>query len=441
MIHKFLRLGLGSISLALLLSCGGGSDGTNGTNFASGVAGNGPFMAAAGSGSDGSPGGDGTGAGTGSVGGGDGSTSTAANGNGDSGVGSGGTGVSADASTSVGSVDGMGSIFVGDLRYDTDRAVLDVRDAAQLQIGMTVAVTGPVDTAFASGTALQVMSMAQLRGPAGAVHPSDGSFELLGATISVDPNTVWADLGGLAGLSTGMPVQVWALPLGPGQLRATRIETRSIAATTLVTGMVAQLDTASGTFRLGGLLVDYRAASLPAGGLANGRIVRVSSALAPAGGLLVADKVDGWYALPGVKGASVQLEGVINEFVPGGASFNLMGTPVDASAAAVAGGPQSKLGNGVTVVASGVLSNAGVLVASKLRIRHIPGGGALPSFSLIGPISNYNSPADMMVRGQRVDASAAAIVGNGQLANGVRVSVQGSELVNNVLRVTQLRFE
>lgn len=441
MIHKFLRLGLGSISLALLLSCGGGSDGTNGTNFGSGVAGNGVFLGPAGSGSDGSPGGDGTGTGTGSSSGGDGSTSTAGNGNGDSGVGSGGTGVSADASTSVGSVDGMGSIFVGDLRYDTDRAALDLRDAAQLQIGMTVMVTGPVDAGFASGTALQVMSMAQLRGPAGAVHLSDGSFELLGATVSVDPNTVWADLGGLASLSVGTPVQVWALPVGPGKLRATRIETQSVAATTLVTGMVAQLDSASGTFKLGDLVVDYRAASLPAGGLANGRIVRVSSAQAPAAGLLAADKVEGWYALSSVKGASVQLEGVINDFVSGAVSFSLMGTSIDASAAAVTGGLASKLGDGVTVVASGVLSDTGVLVASKLRIRHIPGGGALPSFSLIGPISNYNSPADMMVRGQRVDASAAAIVGTGQLANGVRVSVQGSELVNNVLRVTQLSFE
>jgi len=435
MIQKFLRLGLGSIALVLLLSCGGG-DGANGL---SDMAGEGSFATAAGASSDGSPGGDSTGAG--SADGGDGSTSTAANGNGDSGVGSGGTGVSADASTSVGSVDGIGSIFVGDLRYDTDQAVLDVRDGAQLQIGMTVAVTGPVDGAFASGTALHVMSMAQLRGVTETVDVGGGSFRLLGATVSVDPNTVWADLGGLAGLSTGMPLQVWALPVGPGRLRATRIETQPVAATTLVTGLVAQLDTVGGTLRLGDLIVDYRAASLPAGGLANGRIVRVSSTLAPAGGLLVADKVEGWYDLSAAKGASVQLEGVIDDFVSGALSFDLMGTPIDASAATVTGGLPSKLGDGVTVVASGVLSDAGVLVASKLRIRHIPGGGAMPSFSLIGPISNYNSPADMMVRGQRVDASAAVIVGTGQLANGVRVSVQGAELVNNVLRVTRLSFE
>ena len=118
-----------------------------------------------------------------------------------------------------------------------------------------------------------------------------------------------------------------------------------------------------------------------------------------------------------------------------------MGTPIDASAAQVTGGQAQKLGNGVTVVASGTLSDAGVLVASKIKIRHIPGGGALPSFSLVGPITNFNSLADMTVKGQRVDASAATIVGAGQPANGVRVSVQGSQVVGGVLLATQLSFQ
>ncbi|SEA21079.1 DUF5666 domain-containing protein [Variovorax sp. YR216] len=438
-INKLLRLGLLPVSLALLLSCGGGSSSPGGVSDAggSGISSNG----AAGSGysADGSPAGDGSTSTSSS--GGDGSTSTAANGNGDSGVGSGGTGVStADAGTSVGSVDGIGSIFVGDLRYDTDQAQLDLRDTTQLQIGTTVVVTGPVDAAFTSGTARQVTSMAQMRGAVDSVDVAASSFQMLGSTVSVDANTAWADLAGLPALSAGMQVQVWALPIGPGSLRATRIESQAVAATPVVTGEVSQLDVGSSTFQLGSLVVDYRVATLPAGGLANGRIVRVSSALPPAAGRLDASQVEGWYALSSVKGAPVQLEGVIRSFAST-ASFSLMGTPIDASAAQVTGGQAQNLGNGVTVVASGTLSDAGVLVATKLKIRHIPGGGALPSFSLIGPITNFNSLADMTVKGQRVDASAATIVGTGQLANGVKVSVQGSQVVGGVLLATQLSFQ
>lgn len=439
-IHKLLRLALAPLSLALLLSCGGGSSTPDGMSVAGGAGIGITGAAGSGSSSDGSPAGDGsTSASSGS--GDDGSTSTASNGNGDSGVGSGGTGVStADAGTSVGSVDGIGSIFVGDLRYDIDQAQLDLQDTTQLQIGMTVVVTGPVDASFTSGTARQVSSMAQLRGVVDSVDVAGSTFQMLGSTVSVDDDTAWGDLAGLPVLSAGMQVQVWALPIRSGSLRATRIESQAVAATPLVTGVVSQLDTGSSTFQLGSLVVDYRAAALPAGGLANGRIVRVSGALPPVAGRLDASQIDDWYALSSVKGAPVQLEGVIDNFAST-ASFSLMGTSIDASAAQVTGGQAQKVGNGVTVVASGVLSDTGVLVASKLKIRHIPGGGALPSFNLIGPITNFNSLADLTVKGQRVDAGAATIVGTGQLANGVKVSVQGSQVVGGVLLATQLAFQ
>ncbi|MBO9646962.1 MAG: hypothetical protein J7605_00510 [Variovorax sp.] len=442
MIHKLLRLGLAPLFFALLLSCGGGSSSPGGISNAGGSAVTTTAAAGSGSSRNESPAGDGST--SASSGGSDnGSTSTAANGNGngDSGVGSGGTGVStADAGTSVGSVDGIGSIFVGDLRYDIDQAQLDLRDATQLKIGLTVAVMGPVDAAFTSGTARQVASMAQMRGVVDSVDVAGSSFQMLGSAISVDSNTVWADLAGLPAVSAGMQLQVWALPIGPGSLRATRIESQALAATPLVSGVISQLDVGGSTFQLGSLVIDYRLATLPAGGLANGRIVRVSSASPPAAGRLDASAIDGWYALSSVKGAPVQLEGVMSNFAST-ASFSLMGTPIDASAAQVTGGQAQHLGNGVTVVASGTLSDAGVLVATKLKIRHVPGGGALPSFNLIGPITDFNSLADMTVKGQRLDASAATIVGTGQLANGVKVSVQGSQVVGGVLLATQLAFQ
>ena len=454
--YKLLRAGLGALSLAFLLSCGGGSD-VSGGSVSGHIEGDGFTI---GGSSGGSSNGDGTGGDGGSSGsastGGDGSTTTAGNGNDDgSGVGSGGTGVStADAGT-VGAVDGMGSIIVGGLRYNDDNAVIDRRDADAWQLGMTVAVTGTVDPAvgttdpaFETGVAQKLKSMAQMRGAVDSVDVAGGSFQMLGSTLSVDDETVWADLTGLSNVVAGTRVQVWALPVSPGLLRATRIESQGVAATTLATGTVSLLDDVNKTFQLGSLVVGYASATLPAEGLAVGRIVRVEASAAPSSGRLEATKVEGWYALTTVQGAPVQVEGVIDQFVSKG-DFKLMGVAIDASAALVTGGQPDKLNNGVRVVASGILSSNGILVASKVKIRHIPGEGALTRYyDLHGTIEGFQSPSNMRVRTasggvQRVDVTAAlsSASGTGQLQDGQKVRVQGSQVISGVLQVTQLTYE
>ena len=77
---------------------------------------------------------------------------------------------------------------------------VDRRDAAEWKLGMTIEVIGPVDKAFTSGTATHLKSMAQMRGAVETVDTVHGSFALLGSTVGVDDETVWADLPGLAGL-------------------------------------------------------------------------------------------------------------------------------------------------------------------------------------------------------------------------------------------------
>ncbi|MGO4393147.1 DUF5666 domain-containing protein [Variovorax sp. M-6] len=430
--------------IALLLSCGGGGGGSpvGGATSAQGADG-----ASAAVPSSGNAGGDGTGA-TGGAASTGGSTSTASNGGDNSGVGSGGTGIgTADAATSVGAVDGMGSIIVNGLRYDIDQAVVTLADAATLQIGMTAKVTGPVDAAFANGVAKQVVSAVELRGAVSAIDPIGGSFVVLGTTVTIDETTVWADVPGLAGLVAGTTVQVWGLPSRPGVLRATRVEQAAANAAPVVTGTVEQLDRARGTFALGTLSVAYGsaafAAGIDAGTLANGAIVRVRANTQAAAGLLDATSVENWYAIPKAGGTPIQLEGVIGNYTALG-SFQLLGTTIDASAAQVTGGAAAKIGNGVTVAVGGTLVN-GVLVATKLKIVHIPGGGALPSYTLIGTVGNFASPASFRVRGQPVDASRPGVVFvNGTqagLANGTKVTVLGAQVVNGVLIATHVSFD
>ncbi|KIQ26126.1 hypothetical protein RT97_22980 [Variovorax paradoxus] len=461
------RVMLGLIAagfMALLLSCGGGGGGGSTAGFGAGIAagaGAGGVNGTGNSGGDGANSGTsaGIGTGAGADGSADGSGSTAGNGGTDSsgvgsggtagngntdGVGSGGTGVTADAA-GIGAADGLGSIILNGLRYDTDSATINVEDAAELQIGMSARVAGKVDANFTSGIATQVVSAAELRGAVSHIDLGAGSFVVMGIGVSIDNATVWADASGLASMVDGSLVQVWGLPGAPGTLRATRVQVAPSLTAPLVTGAVRNLDAANKTFTLGQLTVEYGAASfagIDTTSLVNGVIVRARGTTAPAAGRFKATKVEGWYAIPLSDGFAVQLAGVITDFASRGA-FEVLGTPVDATSSLINGGPASSLGNGVKVEVDGFMSG-GVLVAKKLRIRNVPGTGGPASFTLIGAIGAFHSAADFRVRGQPVDASGPGTVfENGTIANlgnGQRVTVVGDRVLDGVLIAQRVTF-
>ncbi|QOF80474.1 DUF5666 domain-containing protein [Variovorax sp. 38R] len=436
------RLMLGLLSaglMALLMSCGGGGGGSaSNLGLGTGTAiGDGPSGTGTGSGGDST--GSGTGTGTG------GSGDTASNGNTDgSGVGSGGTGVTADAA-GIGAADGLGSIILNGLRYDTDTATITIEDATALQIGMSARVAGKVDPDFTRGIATQVVSAAELRGAVSRIDVGTGSFVVMGISVSIDAATVWADANGLASVVDGSLIQVWGLPGAPGTLRATRVQTAPTLTAPLVTGAIQNLDATNRTFMLGQLTVSYGGASfagIDASSLANGVIVRARGTAAPLGSAFTATKVEGWYAIPVSNGIALQLAGVITDFASRGA-FEVLGTPVDATNAQITGGPVGSLGNGVKVEVDGFMSG-GVLVVKKLRIRHVPGTGGPASFTLIGAIGSYQSPAYFRVQGQPVDASGPGTVfENGtaaNLANGQRVTVVGDRVLDGVLIAQRVTF-
>lgn len=374
----------------------------------------------------------------------DGSSTTASNGDG-SGVGSGGTGVSTADAAGIGAVDGAGSIIVSGLRYNTDATVLNIQDASALQLGMSVKVTGPVNADFTSGLARQIDSAADIRGVLSSVDLAQGSLVVMGTTVTTNEATVWADATGLAAMAPGTTLQVWGLPAAPGVLRATRVEQRGPSAP-ILTGTVQNLDMARRVFTLGGFVVDYSGAIL-AGSLdgrpfANGTLVRVrANAVLP--GLLPATLVQWWYPVPAVNATPVQLAGVVTDYA-GLGSLRVLGVTVDASAAKVTGGPAGSVGDGVEVDVGGLMFN-GILKATKLKVRQVPGMGGPASFTLIGNIGNFTSPSSFRVRGQPVDAGGPAVQFiNGtasKLGNGVGVVVVGTQVVNGVLIATGVTFE
>ncbi|KWT91977.1 MULTISPECIES: DUF5666 domain-containing protein [unclassified Variovorax] len=455
MTNAFLRAALVALSTALLLSCGGGGSGggsaalvgTGGTGSVTGSGlgyGSGSPVGGAADGQGGSASGGGS-AGTGGDSTGGGGTSTASSGDDGSGVGSGGTGVSTADASGVGGVDGVGSIIVNGVRYNTDTAVLNVEDASALQLGMSAKVTGPFSADFTSGVARRVDSAADLRGTLSSVDLAQGSFVILGTTVTTDDATVWADSSGLAAILPGSTLQVWGLPGAPGVLRATRVEQRGPSAPVL-TGTVQNLDPARRTFTIGTFTVDYGTAvlsgSLDGAPLANGTLVRVRGAIALPG-RLSATQVQWWYPVPRANATPVQLAGIVTDYA-GLGSLRVLNIPVNAASAQVTGGPAGAVGNGVKVEVGGTIAN-GVLQATKLKIRHVPGTGGPASFTLIGTVGNFSSAASFRVRGQPIDASGPGVVFvNGtaaNLGNGVSVNIQGERVVNGVLLATRVSFE
>jgi hypothetical protein len=445
----------------VLGSCGGGAEGAATCSTCSAVVPDGAIPGgggitgagdgSAGTGGTGSSGGDATGGvgsgvgdGTG-VAGGVGSGGTGVSG--DGGVGSGGTGVSASAAVGIGSVDGFGSVIVNGIRHEIGGATLEISDASELKLGMTVRVAGTVSATQTAGTATSLTSAADLRGTVSLLNSASASFAVQGALVTTDNATIFDGVPNLSSMADGDTVQIYGLPGRAGELRATRVEKIAANAAPVVSGAVSGLDSAAKSFRLGSLTVSYANASftaaLPESGLANGLIVRVRATSAPDAGVLAATTVQPWHTLPAATGTPVNLSGIVTEYA-GPASFKLQGIPINASTAAVTGGLAASIGNGVKVEVAGIMDN-GVLVAARLKIRHVPGTGGPVAFSVSGAVSQFVSASSFRVQGQPVDAGGPNVVfSNGsaaQLANGRRVSVSGSQVVQGVLVAEQVAFD
>lgn len=431
-----------AISL-LIGSCGGGGSGGSG---GIGIAGTGTAVNVGGSGAAQGDGAANAGGASSSGAAGGVSSAAAAGGDDGSGVGSGGTGVSSASAAGIGSTDGLGSVILNGVRYNTDSAVFNLQDAPELLLGMSVKVTGPVNSNFTAGTAATVESAADLRGTVSNIDLASSTFSLLGTTVSTDEETVWADASGLSGIADGSTLQVWGLPAAPGMLRATRIARVASGGAPILTGTVRNLDKVAGVFSIGTLNVNYANAlfvgGLDSATLANGTIVRVRGVGFASAGALNATAIQSWYSLAQATGQTATLDGVVTEYA-GLASLKVLGVPVDAGAAQITGGPSSSIGNGVKLEVAGVFS-AGMLRATRVKIRHIPGTGGPSSFALIGTVGGFTSAADFKVRGQPINASGQnvlfqnGIVGN--LGNGVKVTVTGSQVLNGVLLANTVTF-
>ena len=288
------------------------------------------------------------------------------------GVGTGGTGGNATAYAS-GPITGFGSVIVGGVRFDDAIASVEDGDGGrrsrdELRLGMTVEVDSTAistDATGSSATASRIRFESELVGAVGLVNAGGGTFTLLGQVVQVDTTTVFDDRlsGGLAGLTLGQPVEVYAVfDAASNRYRATRVEQSTLSAGLRLRGPVSQLDTAAQSLRVGGQDYSYAGATNIPAGLAVGQFVRLRlglpGVLAPR--WVVQSFSTALQALADADG--VKVEGLISAFTSA-AVFSVNGRPVDASAVAGTAG----LAAGVRVEVQGSL-RAGILRASTIRI-------------------------------------------------------------------------
>ena len=361
------------------------------------------------------------------------------------GVGTGGTGT-VSSTVGVGPISGFGSVIISGVRYDDTAATVtdedgNARTRADLKLGMVSVVNGSADFVAGTGVATGIRYGSEIVGPVGAVDVAAGRFTVLGATVRIKASTVFDDrLAGIGALRAGDRVEVYGFfNATDGAYTATRIEPVALTTRFKLRGPVEALDTANRRFTVAGVRLDYSsvsAAGMPA--LANGQIVRASSARLPSGGLWAVDSLG---AAPRVALADVEIkiEGDIS-VLTSPTSFVVDGVTVDASAARISGTPA--VGRRVEVEGRG---RAGILVATELEVADEDTPDA-EEFEITALITDFDADTQRFrLRGQLIDASGPVSFESGSrssLANGRRVELKGYfDAQAGAVIATKIHFE
>lgn len=293
---------------------------------------------------------------------------------------------------------------------------------------------------------------ASIKGPVDVVNTAASSFSVLGQTVTFNTATQFVtSTGATFVLAAGNVVKVATLPSTVvGQLVASRVElvsTAYVAGTSVqVAGTIQNLSTASRTFTLGSLSVNYSgvtsltftptvgmnvtvaATTLPVGNVFSATAMAASSTTTPPG------------TIPGVptQPTIAVVTGTIST-VSSAAEFNLTGVTVRVGPATqFVNGSQALLVPGVSVMVTGTLSGGlpnAILDATIIRFAGQPVAGAR-RIIIRGPIDSIDPISRrLVVMGITVTAPRSSIfvrddepdrsVSLAQLAPGMVVTVAG----------------
>jgi hypothetical protein len=349
-------------------------------------------------------------------------------------LGSGGTGTGSSAA--LGTVTGLGSVFVDGVRFDDSNAAVqienltDTPDAAEAKLGQRVELSFRVD-----GIAQSVRIEPELVG-AVAAPPSGNGFVVLGQTVVINTDAAAGPVtqfdGGYASLGDVLMnelVEVHGVPRTTGSvtvIQATRVEKRIAPGYLRVVGVVSGLSNNGTLFSLGGLQIDASlAVRVPTGrALDNGQsvvVLALASGLQTGGSapVLTASRVRIRERLNGPEQAYVG--GVVSNF--GATSFNLGGMAVHYDTTTEIAPTGATLANGTYVQVRGNFAADGSLSARRIKLRD-----GLLDADLRGTAIGYLALAkNFTVRDVPVNAAGANVIDTACPADlsGVYVEVKG----------------
>ncbi|MBU0482510.1 MAG: hypothetical protein KKG47_15565 [Proteobacteria bacterium] len=316
------------------------------------------------------------------------------------------------------------------IRVDDTTGVLE----DNLKNGMVVRVRGNRNDDGLTGAADAVETENEVQGRVTSVDTvvNPQTFIVLGQTIYVDAQTVYANLVNLAGLTagngttTGSIVEVHGLRDSAGNLRASRVELLgALGANEMeLKGVAANLNVnGADTITIGNgtldMVVNFNTASREPAGAAinNGDLVEVKGNLV--GGVLVAtliqreDLEDAEFE-PN-EGQEFEVEGFMAGFSGHPGSFTINGRNVQTTAATIfRSGSEEDLGNGTKVEAEGHLSG-GVLAARKITFKN--------KRVEIQATATANTATSVTVMGLNV--AIAPFTDNVGITNGQRYRIKG----------------
>jgi Domain of unknown function (DUF5666) len=228
------------------------------------------------------------------------------------------------------------------------------------------------------------------------------------------------------------------------QLHAAQLRIRALGRPgdrVATSGLVGMLDPA-GTFDLGGIRVDYRAASVrpDATALVAGRYVQVRGTLG-GDGTIVAETVR---VLDGRSEAEASLKGTVVGYDAATQRFQVRGVDVDASQAEIEGCPAGRVAEGLFVEVEGRLGATGV-IAKSVHCEDEPGDAVVERKGTASSVDTAArrftltlSTGDTLA----VTWSEVTFFENASAANlaGQRVEVEG-KLVEGVMQARKIEVE
>ena len=298
----------------------------------------------------------------------------------------GGTTPAAATSVSQGEIEGVGSVFVNGVEWETDSVEVEIEGSpgfseSDLQLGMVVKVEGDLDVGGTTGTASTISFDDNLEGPISSITTSStGSVKtllIMGQTVVVENGVTTFDNTppySFAAMAVGDVIEVSGPTNVDGSVQATFIEKKADDLATFlaagneleVKGVVSGLT--GTTFLINALTIDYSTATVRDGTLANGVTVEVKGTDL-VGNTLTATDVEIKPAGLGVDDIDdAEVEGFVTNLNTAAQPFEVNGQSVNYSAAEFIGGPEADLLNGTKVEAEGPIVG-GVLQAEKVKFK------------------------------------------------------------------------